>query len=62
MVFIFSVDNTAFVHTSIYGVVERCLEFIAPSVEPEVEQTQFTVAADKGYESVIARPCVVGGT
>ena len=60
VVLVSTLKNGLFIHVAADFVVERCLELLPPSVELEVEQRGF-FAIEKGYETVVASPGVVGG-
>ena len=54
-------ERLGVVEPSVEGVVEVGSELLAPAVETEVEQAAVALVIDKGDESMIACPRIVGG-
>ena len=65
VVFIPSFHDAVFIQTAVDGIVEGRFEFLAPSVEAEVEQREravFSIPLFQRDEGVVSCPCVVGRT
>ena len=62
---VFSIHHTGIKQGAVDTIIKRGLEFLAPSIKLEVEQTMtrkrtLLLAIYESDESVVARPCVVG--
>ena len=58
-VHVFTLYSSVVVEPAVQGIVKLCREFLAPAVEPEVEQAAVAVVISQRDETMVAGPSIV---